>query len=143
MGSWSFNLSHAVAYARVSYWCCILKYKYPLHFAAACLRHSKSEEQTIQLIRELVNEGSKYIVFDKELSQKNWAVVDGNLVGGLLNIKGCGEKTAEDIIKRRSEGTPLTAKQQKIVDFPETPYDSIFECKENLLIFGMTLLGMD
>lgn len=130
MGSWAFNLSHSVAYGMVSYWCMVLKAQFPLEFAAACLRSNKSEEQVIQTIRELVNEGYNYKVFDKKNSTKNWAVIDGTLTGGLLNLKGCGDKMADDIIKRQKDGVPLTKRQESLMDAPITPYDHIFECKE-------------
>ncbi|KKL69778.1 hypothetical protein LCGC14_2111510, partial [marine sediment metagenome] len=52
-GSYSFNRSHAVAYAMVSYWCCILKSRFPLEFAAATLRHAKDDRQSLNILREL------------------------------------------------------------------------------------------
>lgn len=130
MGSWAFNASHSIAYGLVSYWCCVLKSGFPLEYAAACLRNSKDEEQVATLIRELVKEGYKYKTFDKDKSVKNWAVVEGELIGGLLNIKGCGEKMADDILKRKAVGVPLTPRQQKLLDSGETPYDHIFEAHE-------------
>lgn len=130
MGSWSFNMSHAIAYGLVSYWCCVLKANFPLEYAAACLRNSKDEDQVAVLIRELVREGYKYKTFDKELSTTNWAVVNGELIGGYLNLKGCGDKMAADIAKRKAAGIFLTARQQKLIDNPVTPYDHIFEAHE-------------
>jgi DNA-directed DNA polymerase III PolC len=130
MGSWSFNRSHAVAYAMVSYWCLVLKSKFPLEFAAACLRNAKDDEQCIRLLRELNKEGFKYKTFDPKLSLKNWSVQEGNLIGGLTAIKGVGEKVAEDIINRRKSGQPYTARQQSLMANGSTPYDQIFECEE-------------
>lgn len=132
-GAWGYNKSHAVAYGVISYWCCVLKARFPLEFAAACLRSSKDEEQVKTLIRELSREGYNYKIFDKDISKKNWSVQDGKLIGGLINIKGCGEKMADDIIKRKASGVPLTARQQKLIDAPETPYDNIFEAHD---LFG-------
>lgn len=144
-GSWCFNRSHAVAYGYVSYWCMILKAHHPLEYSAACLRHSKGDDQIIKLLRELHAEGIKYKPFDKELSKENWTTQDGIIIGGLTGIKGIGEKTAKDIIKRRSEGKKLTPKQEKNLDNATTPYDVIFECKErwghifeNPLQYGIT-----
>ena len=73
MGSWAFNRSHAISYGLVSYWCCVLKSKFPLEFAAACLRNVKDEEQGIRLLREVVNEGLKYKPFDRFKSETNWS----------------------------------------------------------------------
>lgn len=129
MGSWAFNRSHAVSYGLVSYWCCVLKSKFPLEFAAACLRNVRDDEQGIKLLREVVSEGLKYKPYDKYKSQKNWSVQDGELIGGLIGIKGIGPKMSDDILKRRELKQPLTPRQEKLLDNGETPYDDIFECQ--------------
>ena len=129
MGSWAFNRSHAISYGLVSYWCCVLKSKFPLEFAAACLRNVKDEEQGIRLLREVVNEGLKYKPFDRFKSEINWSVQDGELIGGLIGIKGIGPKMAEDIMNRRESSQPLTPRQDRLLNEGETPYDDIFECE--------------
>ena len=129
MGSWAFNRSHAISYGLLSYWCCVLKSKFPLEFAAACLRNVRDETQGIKLLRELVKEGFEYRPFDKFLSQLNWSVQEGKLIGGLTNIKGVGLKVAEDIINRRIEKINLTPRQEKLLNEGTTPYDDIFECE--------------
>jgi hypothetical protein len=130
MGSWSFNRSHAVAYAMVSYWCMVLKSKFPLEFAAACLRNARDDSQCIRLLREISKEGYEYKSYDPFKSQKAWSVQDGRLIGGLLNIKGIGDKQADDIIRRRQAGLELTAGQRNKLANGQTPYDNIFECEE-------------
>lgn len=130
MGSWSFNKSHAIAYGLVSYWCCVLKAYFPLEYAAACLRSEKKEEEATNLIRELVKEGYEYKPYDPKNSVVNWSVSNNILIGGLTNLKGCGQKTAEDILKRREMGVPLTKKQERLLLVGTTPYDNIFETKE-------------
>ena len=129
MGSWAFNRSHAIAYGLLSYWCCVLKAKFPLEFAAACLRNVKDDEQGIRLLREVVKEGLSYKPYDKFKSTQNWSVQDGELIGGLIGIKGIGPKMAEDIVFRREMCQPLTPRQNKLLDEGETPYDDIFECE--------------
>jgi DNA polymerase III alpha subunit len=128
MGSWAFNRSHAIAYGLLSYWCCVLKSKFPLEFAAACLRNSKNDDQAIKLLREVVREGLTYKPFDKDLSTENWSVQNGELIGGFAGIKGIGPKMAEDIINRRGLAQPLTPRQKLLLEAGETPYDDIFEC---------------
>jgi DNA-directed DNA polymerase III PolC len=130
MGSWSFNRSHAVAYGLVSYWCMVMKAKYPLQFAAACVRNAQDDDQVIKLLRELKREGFSYKVYDAELSEKNWTVKDGVLIGGLLNIKGVGEKMASDIVARRAAGQALTTGQRNKLANAMTPFDHVFECEE-------------
>ena len=129
MGSWAFNRSHAVAYGLVSYWCCVLKSRFPLEFAAACLRNVKDDEQAVRLLREVVREGLSYKSFDKFKSTENWSVQEGELIGGLIGIKGTGPKMAKDIVERRDLGQPLTPRQEKLLSTGETPYDDIFECE--------------
>jgi DNA-directed DNA polymerase III PolC len=127
MGSWQYNKSHAVCYGLVSYWCCVMKAHFPLEFAAACLRHAHIQEKAVQILRDLVKEGYEYKTVDSEKSGRNWAAIDGKLVGGLLNIKGVGPKVADDIIKRRAAGVELTTRQKSLLANPATPYDNVFE----------------
>ena len=129
MGSWAFNRSHAVAYAMVSLWCCALKSRFPLEFAAACLRNVKDDGQGIRLLREVAQEGLSYKPFDKFKSKINWSVQDGELIGGLIGIKGIGPKMAKDIVERRDLKQPLTPRQEKLLDHGQTPYDDVFECE--------------
>ena len=129
MGSWAFNRSHAVSYGLLSYWCCVLKSKFPLEFAAACLRNVKDDLQGVKLLREVVKEGMIYKSFDKFRSIENWSVQDGELIGGLIGIKGIGPKMSEDIIRRRKMAEPLTSRQEKLLEEGTTPYDDIFECE--------------
>ena len=129
MGSWAFNRSHAIAYGLVSYWCCVLKSRFPLEFAAACLRNVKDDDQGVRLLREVSKEGLGYKSYDKYRSGMNWSVQNGELIGGLIGIKGVGPKMAEDIINRRELKQPLTPRQEKLLDNGETPYDDIFECE--------------
>ena len=129
MGSWAFNRSHAVAYGMVSFWCCALKSRFPVEFAAACLRNVKDDGQGIRLLREVVQEGLPYKPFDKFKSKINWSVQDGELIGGLIGIKGVGPKMAKDIVERRDLKQPLTPRQDKLLDQGQTPYDDVFECE--------------
>tara|TARA_R110002110_G_scaffold254423_4_gene470283 strand:+ start:4760 stop:7573 length:2814 start_codon:yes stop_codon:yes gene_type:complete len=129
MGSWAFNRSHAVAYGMVSYWCCVIKSRFPLEFAAACLRNVKDDEQGVRLLREVVREGLSYKSSDKFKSQINWSVQGGELIGGLIGIRGIGPKMAQDIVERRELGQPLTPRQETLLSAGETPYDDIFECE--------------
>jgi DNA polymerase III alpha subunit len=126
MGSWSFNRSHAVAYGLVSYWTMLLKAHHPMEFAAACLRHAKSDDQAVLILRELVNEGYEYCPFDWERSQMNWAVVDGKLYGGFLGLKGVGSITAKKLMAKRKSGEALLPGESKKVLDPITPYDHAF-----------------
>ncbi|MAN61392.1 MAG: hypothetical protein CMI60_05520, partial [Parvibaculum sp.] len=129
MGAYAFNRSHAIAYAMVSYWSCVLKSRYPLEFAAACLRNSKDDEQAIALLREIKGKGLTFKKFDSVKSMENWTVQDGELIGGLMNIKGVGMKMAQEIVERRKNNQALSPRQEKFLAEGKTPYDDIFECE--------------
>lgn len=125
-GSWAFNKSHAVSYGLISYWCALLKAHWPLEFAAACLRSAKDEEQSIRMLRELVEEGFRYVPVDPQKSGLSWEVHDGALLGGLTNIKGLGPAKAGLILAARAGGSKLTPGLARLVANPRTPYDDIF-----------------
>ena len=130
MGSWAFNRSHAVAYGMLSYWCCALKAHYPLEFAAATLRHSKDESQTLNVLRELVAADFEYRPVDPELSEDNWSVKDGALIGGLTNIKGIGGKKAERILEKRKAGIPLTPAERRALESGINPFARLYETRD-------------
>jgi DNA polymerase III alpha subunit len=128
-GSYGFNKSHAVAYAIISYWCAWLKGHYPTQFALAALSHAKDEDQTIRLLREIINEGQiSYTPFDREHSQVTWSIHNDSILGGLVSIKGVAEKTAKAILKARESGT-LTAKQTALLNDPPLMYRDLFPAR--------------
>lgn len=102
-GAWGMNRSHTVSYAMISYWCAYMKYHYPLEYAAACLRHAKDDEQTIEILRELNKEGVDFLPFDPHLSRINWAAIDGKLVGGFMNLIGIGPVKAQFYVQKRDK----------------------------------------
>lgn len=104
-GAYSFNKSHAVAYAIISYWCCWLKAYYPLEYAAAALTHA-GEDMQLKLLRELAREGTRYVPADPKHSTDKWTVVnkDGHrtLIGPLSNIIGIGPQHMRTILSQRA-----------------------------------------
>jgi DNA polymerase III alpha subunit len=128
-GGYCFNKSHAVAYAMVAYWCCVLKAHHPLEFALATLRHTDDSLQVKQYLRELDRAGYKFKIYDADRSEYGWTVKDGELIGGLVNVKGIGNKTAQDIIARRKTGEPPTDHQIHLLEKGETPFDDVFEVR--------------
>lgn len=131
-GGYAFNKSHSVAYSLVSYWCMYLKGHHPLEYASATLRNSRDDDATIRYLKELARSGQTFIPFHQELSEKDWSIktIDGSkvLLGGLVNIKGIGDKGADDILLRRRTNT-LTEVQSKKLSTAETPYDKLTEGK--------------
>lgn len=130
-GSWIFNKSHAVSYALISYWTAWAKAHYPLEFAAANLNNARNEDSALKLLRDMViNDGIEYEALDPDLSQVKWSISDGKLLGGLMSVKGIGEKKAKDIVSRRENGYPYTPSIVKMLMNPQTIFSSLFPCRE-------------
>lgn len=108
-GAWGMNKSHTVSYSIVSYWCAYMKRYHALEYAAACLRNAKDDEQTVEILRELRDEGVKYTPFDIQLSGVDWCVNDGKLVGGFKNLVGIGPVKAAFYVNKK-ETTGLSEK---------------------------------
>jgi len=129
-GAWCFNLSHAVAYGLVSYYCCWLKAHYPVEFAAATLSHTETPEAQISMLREMHREGISYVPVDAEVSTNNWAVGyrDNSklLVGPLSSVKGIGPKLVSQILSSRARGEPLAGRAAKLLANPETDIDDLW-----------------
>lgn len=125
MGAWQMNKAHTYSYAVISYWTAYLKAHHPLEFAAANLRNAKDEDSAIQLLREMVREGIQYVPFDLKLSQLNWSVCDGKLIGGFTALRGIGESKAAKLIAARDAGT-LTPKQTAEINDTENAFGNIF-----------------
>lgn len=113
-GAWGMNKSHTCAYAVISYWCAWMKAYHPLEYAAACLRSAKDDDQTVEILREMALEGVRYKAFDPELSDVNWSVQSGVLVGGFMNLVGFGPSKAVAAVELRRCGG-WDAKLQKRV----------------------------
>lgn len=103
-GAWGMNKSHTVSYAIISYWCAWLKCYHPLEYFAACLRNAKDDKQATEILREAVEEGIGYVPFDANKSDVDWAVVDGQLIGGFQNLDGFGPAKAVKALEQRAAG---------------------------------------
>ncbi len=130
-GSWAFNLSHAVSYALISYWCAWLKATYPLEFSVAHLRRASSDDHIFRLLRELDKEGAEIVPFDIEHSQVSWSASNGKIYGGFTSVKGVGEKTAEQFLQKREENpdgwlaTLSLAQRKKLLAPNNTPWHNL------------------
>jgi hypothetical protein len=113
-GAWGMNASHTCSYAIISYWCAWMKAYHPLEYAAACLRGAKDDDGRMAVLREMVQEGVAYVPFDEKLSQLDWSVQDGRLIGGFMNFHGVGPAKAATLIKLRDAGKPLAFDKFKL-----------------------------
>lgn len=112
-GAWGMNKSHTCAYAVISYWCAWMKAYHPLEYAAACLRNAKDDDHRLEVLREMAAEGVEYVPFDPEHSAMDWAMVDGRLIGGFLNLHGVGPAKATKYLEQRAQGKLDAAKLAK------------------------------
>ena len=128
-GGYAFNKSHSVAYAMVSYWCCVLKAHHQLDFAIATLKNVDDPLHTKQYLRELDRMGYQFKTYDAKLSDYSWEVKDNVIIGGLTNVVGIGPKMATTILAKREQNLPLTEAQNKRLETGKTPYDDVFEAR--------------
>ncbi len=130
-GSWGMNKSHTVSYGYISYWCAYMKANFPLEFTVANLRHSKSEDATLKILRDAYeNEGIEYVPVDADESEIDWSVKNGKLVGGLMNVIGVGEKKAKEMIACRNGQKKWTPSMVRALMEPKTPYDTLYPCRD-------------
>jgi uracil-DNA glycosylase family 4 len=112
-GHYSFNKSHSTEYAIIGYYCAYVKYYYPTEFICANLIHG-AESKKEELIEESKRLGLTLILPKVGISDAfKWIAKDNKLYVPFVEIKGIGEKTAE-------ECTKIKTKQQKQKGFFET-----------------------
>ena len=140
-GAWGMNMSHTVSYGVISYWCAWMKRYHGLDFVAANLRHAKDDDQATDILREFVSEGGRFVDFDVDRSGVDWAVVDGELIGGFQNIKGIGPAKALAAVTQRQQGKMTPEARAKFAGmkskFAElypirTAYSSIYRDPESV-----------
>lgn len=124
-GAWGMNKSHTCAYAVISYWCAWMKAYHPLEYAAACLRSAKDDDQTMEILREMAAEGIDYVAFDPEMSDVNWSVQEGRLVGGYLNLVGFGPAKAVTAVEARRLGR-VDAKLKKRIEEAHVKFNDLY-----------------
>lgn len=101
-GTYAFNVAHSVSYSMLAYWTMWLKIHHPVAFYAASLR-SYDKDQQYWLLRDGLRHGVEVTPPHPNRSDTTWGVADGRVVAGLQQIPGIGEKTAQAIIKDRTE----------------------------------------
>jgi len=137
-GQYSFNKSHAVAYSTISYWCMVLKARFPLEFTAATLSFaegSTKEKKLLKqrsLLREAGELGVKYKPYDIDISDDKWKISGDTLIGPLSNIKGIGPKRVKSILHHRRSNKVLPSSLMKVLSRASTDIDSIYPVKDSL-----------
>lgn len=99
-GNYSFNKSHAVGYAFISYYCGWLKTYYPAEFLISVANHSNDEER-VKVFNEIKNLDIKVLNPSVNKSEIDITMSIDRVVLGLRQIDGIGDKAIESIISKR------------------------------------------
>lgn len=99
-GRYSFNKSHAVAYAIVSYWCMWLKIYHPLEFWAAMLSCENDKKDAAQHVRAALRDGVRLMGPCVSRSRMVLSVdSQANAIrSAIVDVAGIGEATAKAIV---------------------------------------------
>lgn len=104
---YGFNKSHAAAYSVVAYRTAYLKAHFPAEFIAANLTNEITSTDKLPVyIAEGRRMGLTINPPDINRSSEVFDVVDGNIVFGLLGIKGLGDNAAHEIVSEREKNGP-------------------------------------
>ncbi|PIE98987.1 MAG: DNA polymerase III subunit alpha [Treponema sp.] len=107
---YGFNKSHAAAYSVLAYRTAYLKAHFPAEFWAANLTNEiNSTDKLNNYILTVKKNGLKLIPPDINKSEPVFSVSGGDIVFGLIGIKGVGEAAAEQISRERNENGEYTS----------------------------------
>ncbi len=113
---YGFNKSHAAAYSVLAYKTAYLKANYPAHFMAANLTNEmQNTDKFAEYLNECRNMGISVRPPDINTSGRQFTVVHGTIVFGLLGIKNVGTSAVDTIIEKRQTAGPF----QSFADFLE------------------------
>jgi DNA polymerase-3 subunit alpha len=113
---YGFNKSHAAAYSVIAYKTAFLKANYPAEFMAANLTNEINTPDKLTLyINETKSMGLNILPPNINLSYKNFAVANGDIIYGLVGVKNVGAAAVEEIITAREEN----GKYISFIDFLE------------------------
>jgi DNA polymerase-3 subunit alpha len=114
---YSFNKSHAACYALIAYRTAWLKANYPHQYMAALISSVMNTKDRVPLYVNACREmGIEVEPPDVNVSQTDFAVVEGKIRFGLNAVKNVGEGAAAAIVAARSDG----------------PYQSLFDLTERV-----------
>ena len=106
---YSFNKSHAVAYALDSYWSAYYKANYTKEFFLSYLYYANEKQDPHQEIYELVNEAKLFNILVKtpKLSRfsEKFAIFGDDIQFGVRDVKGLTGVTGEKVLKAIGDAT--------------------------------------
>lgn len=113
---YSFNKSHAVSYAVLSYKTAYIKTHYPVYWYCALLNSSiKDQDKVVEYIAECNKKDIKILAPDLNLSEDKFIIVDGAIRTPINYLKGVGDnaikgikairpiKSFDDLMERRNK----------------------------------------
>lgn len=101
--SYGFNRAHSVEYAMLAYWTSWVKEYYPKEFICACLNYG-GETNKQNYIDEAIKMGLIIIPPKIESSDAHkWKIKDNKIYTPFIEVKGIGEKTAEQCLARKKK----------------------------------------
>lgn len=101
LSQYSFNKSHAGAYAYVSLETLYMTVYFRQYYWAASLSYAYDNDRLKQTLFEARQEGFEIIPPDVNVSKENFTPKDNKIYFGLSEIKGVGDEPAKLIIKNR------------------------------------------
>ena len=102
---YSFNKSHAACYALIAYRTAWLKANHPCEYMAALISSVMNTKDRVPFYVNACDEmGIEVLPPDVNVSQLDFAVVEGKIRLGLNAVKNVGETAAAAIVRARDEG---------------------------------------
>jgi len=100
-GSYGFNLSHAVEYTIISYWCAWLKTYHPKEFFAELMTRENDSYQLSNYIKEAMKTDIEIMLPDINESRTGFTATDDGIRVGLESISSIGKKTAQKLVRHQ------------------------------------------
>jgi DNA polymerase III subunit alpha len=105
---YSFNKSHSAGYALIAYRTAYLKANYPHQYMAALISSVMNTKDRVPLyVNACAEMGIEVEPPDVNVSQTDFAVVEGKIRFGLNAVKNVGEGAAAAIVAAREDGGPF------------------------------------
>jgi DNA polymerase-3 subunit alpha len=107
---YSFNKAHAACYALIAYRTAYLKANHPAEYMAALISSvMNTKDRVPYYVAECEQMGIEVLPPDVNVSQLDFAVVEGKIRFGLNAVKNVGESAVRAIVVAREEGGPFAS----------------------------------
>ena len=127
---YSFNKSHAIAYATIAFRTLYAKYTSAAEFLIACIR--TNPEAAGEYVSEGRRMGISVMPPDILKSQSDIAVIDGEILFGFSNVKGIGKTAAERLVQiRQKYDISSPEKLESAIDCEQDEWDWAKEKAKN------------